>query len=170
MARKLPEFITEEEFRKLFKATKHEHHKLAFALGFYQAMRISEVVNLLPENIDFSQRLIRIKEAKGKKDRNIPIAPQVITGLRKGIKNKLIPMKCDIRALQIAFKKALKKAGIERDLHFHNLRHGGATYYLNEKGWDVSLVSNFLGHSRLDTTQIYIHLSPKNLIDKMWEE
>ena len=99
MSRKLPEIITEEELIEILKQTKKKHHKLAFALGFYEAMRVSEVVNLKPENIDRQLKLIKIKQAKGKKDRNIPISPQIV----KGLKN--LPIKCVIRALQTAFKK-----------------------------------------------------------------
>ena len=164
MGRKLPETLDEAELFKILKVTKQEHHKLAFALGFYQAMRISEIVNLKPENIDFGQKLIRIKQGKGDKDRNIPIAPQLI----RKIKN--LPIQCGVRALEIAFKRSLGKTNIKKDLHFHSLRHGGATYYLNVHKWDIRHVQVFLGHSRLDTTQIYVHVTPKDLIDKMWDE
>ena len=60
MARKLPETITEEEFLKLLKAVKKKHHKLAFILGFYGCMRVSEIVNLKPEDVDRGQRLITV--------------------------------------------------------------------------------------------------------------
>lgn len=157
---KLPETITEEELISILKATKLKHHRIAFALGFYQGMRISEIVNLKKENIDKSQRIIRIKDAKGHKDRNLPIAPQVFRGLTS------IPIHCGIRALQIAFKKKGKEV-LNRDLHFHLLRHSGATHYL-KKGWNIREVQQFLGHSRLETTQIYTHVSPQDLMEKMW--
>lgn len=165
MAKKLPETISEEELNAILKVSKKNNHKIAFALGFYQAMRISEIVNLNQENIDYGQRLLRIKQAKGSKDRNIPISPMVINGLRKNI-----PITCGIRALEIAFKKAIKRAGIDKDLHFHSLRHSGASYYLNKKGWNLRDVQVFLGHSRIDTTLIYTHVTPQDLINKMWEE
>jgi len=162
MARKLPETITEEEFLKLLKAVKKKHHKLAFILGFYGCMRVSEIVNLKPEDVDRGQRLIRIKQAKGKKDRNIPIPPQAVRGL------SLLPIKCGVRALEIAFKNYSRKV-LKKDLHFHTLRHSGATYYLNKKKWDIRHVQQLLGHSKLSTTAIYTHVSPSLLIDKMWE-
>ena len=83
---------------------------------------------------------------------------------------KKIPIKkCGMRALQISFKNyAMKVLG--RDLHFHSLRHGGATWLLNKKKWDVRQVQRFLGHSRLDTTQIYTHISPQDLVDLEWKE
>lgn len=160
---KLPETMTEAEFLKVCDAANKKHHKLAFALGFYQGMRVNEIVRLLPEHIDYGQKLIRIKQGKGSKDRNIPIAPQVMKGL------KLLPIGCGDRALEIAFKNAVKKSGINRDLHFHNLRHSSATYYLSVRKWDSAQVQRFLGHSSLQTTQIYLKISPSDLTKLMWE-
>lgn len=160
---KIPETISEEEFIKLFKATKTKHHRIAFILGFYGAMRISEIVNLKQEDIDRGQRIIRIKQAKGKKDRNIPIPPQAVKGLSN------IPIKCGVRALQIAFKSKGKKV-LKKDLHFHQLRHSGATYWLNKKKWSTRQVQQLLGHSKIQTTEIYTHVTPQVLIEKMWGE
>ena len=159
---KLPEVITEEELQELLKVTKKPKHKLAFALGFYQAMRVSEVVNLKPENINKGQKLILLKQAKGKKDRNIPIAPEVMKGL------KHLPVGVGVRALQISFKKALKKALDRDDLSFHCLRHSGCTHYLTKKRWDIREVQRFAGHSKISTTEIYTHISPQHLVDRMW--
>lgn len=160
--RVIPDTITEDELIQILKATKKQHHKLAFALGFYQAMRVSEIVNLKLENIDKGQKLIKIRQAKGGKDRNIPISPAVISGL------KHLPIKCKIRALQIAFKNKGDEI-LNKNIHFHTLRHSGATYYLTKKKWDLRSVQVFLGHSRIATTEIYTHINPQDLVDKMWE-
>lgn len=161
MVKKLPETITEKELIEILKNTKHKHHQLAFALGFYQCMRVSEVVNLLPENVDKGQKIIRIKQSKGKKDRNIPIAPQVMNGL------KHLPIKCGVRALQIAFNRKSMDV-LKKSLNFHVLRHSGATYYLNVKKWNLREVQVFLGHARISTTEVYTHINPQQLMDKMW--
>lgn len=160
MPKKLPETITEDELKAILKLCKKQSHKLAFCLGFYQAMRISEITNLTKENINQGQRLIMIKQAKGGKDRNIPIAPQIWPLL------KLLPVTSGIRALEIAFKgKALKAIG--RNLKFHDLRHSGATHYLRT-GWSTREIQQLLGHSRIDTTEIYTHVSPEDLVNKMY--
>jgi len=164
MKRKLPETITEEEFHKLFNLVNDKKKKLAYSLGFYQCMRISEVIKLRPEHIDKGAKLIRIKQAKGGKDRNIPIHPKIMRGLEK-----YLPIGCGIRALQIHFKKNANKI-LKRDLHFHCLRHSGATHYLNKKKWNIRQVQQFLGHSSISTTEIYTHVSPQELVDLMWEE
>ena len=159
--KKIPETINEDDVISILNTIKRPKDKLAIALGFYQAMRVSEVVKLLPEDVDYGQKIIRIKDAKGSRDRNIPIAPQVIRGLKN------LPIKVKVRALQTMFKKAAQKS-LGRNLHFHTLRHSGATHYLNDKGWDSRQVQVFLGHSSLQTTQIYIHVRPQDLVDKMW--
>ena len=162
MGLKLPETITEEELVKLFDATKKVHHRLAFALGFYECMRVSEVVKLLPEDIDKQTKLVHIKQSKGAKDRNIPIAPEVMRSL------KHLPVKCGVRALQIAFKQRAK-AVLGKDLHFHCLRHSGITHYLVKKRWASLEVQRLAGHSKIATTQIYTHINPQDLVNRMWE-
>ncbi len=161
-SRRLPDFISKDEADKLIKAAKKKHHKLAIALGFYQALRVSEVVKLKPEDVDKDSRIIKIKQSKGSKDRNIPIAPEVI----KGIGN--LPIGCGVRALEIKVKD-LGKEVLGKDIHFHTLRHSGATHYLNVKKWNIRMVQQFLGHSRLDTTQIYTHVGIGDLVSEMWD-
>ena len=213
---KIPEVITEEEFIRLIRKVRKPHHKIAFILGFYGAMRVSEIAGkketisrcckakireekyisdkktrrtnyfcsecnnklslkdmvegkewavppLNQDNIDRGQRIIRIKQAKGKRDRNIPLPPQTQRGLSH------IPIKCGVRALEIAFKKYGKKV-LDKDLHFHQLRHSGATHYLNKKKWSTRQVQQLLGHSKIQTTEIYTHVTPEVLIEKMWGE
>ncbi len=163
MKLKIPEIITEDDFLKIIKVTKKKHHKIAFILGFYGCMRVSEVVKLQPENIDRGQKLIRIKQAKGGKDRNIPLPPQAIKGI------SYIPIPCGARALQISLRNYGKRV-LMKDIHFHTLRHSGATYYLNKKGWSTRQVQRLLGHSKIQTTEIYTHVTPQILIEKMWNE
>lgn len=168
MSRKIPETITEEELIKILKAAKKERHMAAFMLGFYQALRVSEVVNLLPENIDKLQHLIKIKRAKGEKDRNIPIVKPLLLSEAQIFKalNQL-PIKIGCRALEIAFKKTAREV-LNKDLHFHTLRHSGATWLLNKKKWDIRQVQQFLGHSKIQTTEIYTHVSPQDLVNLEW--
>ena len=162
MGLRLPDTITEQELIKILEATKKPHHKFAFALGFYEAMRISEVINLKPENIDKQTKLLHIIQGKGGKDRNIPIAPEVMKGL------KFIPIGCGIRALQIKFKEVAMKV-LNKDLHFHTLRHSGITHYLVKKKWSSLEVQRLAGHSKITTTQIYAHIRPEDLVNRMWE-
>jgi len=161
--RTIPDTITERELLEILKFTKKQHHRLAFILGFYEALRVSEVVALKPEHVDKERKLLLIKQAKGNKDRNIPIAPQILRSL------KYLPIKCGMRALQHAFNIKTQKA-LNKRLNFHLLRHSGATYYLNEKGWSTRQVQTLLGHSRITTTEIYTHVQPTDLINLMWDK
>ena len=159
--RKIPETITEEELIKILKTVKNNKRKLAFMLGFYQGMRVSEVVKLQPENIDYGRKLILIKQGKGSKDRNIPISPEILKGL------KHLPVGVGARALEISFKNQ-GKTTLNKNLHFHSLRHSGATHYLNVKHWNLRQVQVFLGHARISTTEIYTHVNPEELVNVMW--
>jgi len=162
--RKLPKVITIEEFNKIIEQTKKLEHKLAFKLGFLCGLRISEVLKLEKKDIDKGRGYLFIRQAKGKKDRYVPIAKPLIRDLKN------IPIKIKRRALQHAISKISEEA-INKRIHFHTLRHSGATFYLNS-GMNLREVQQLLGHSRIDTTTIYTHISPSDLKDKfkaLWE-
>lgn len=148
---KLPETISEEEFIQGLRKVKKNTTKLAFMLGFYQCMRVSEVINLKTEDVDYNRGFIHIKQSKGKKDRMIPIIDKIKRYL------KYLPINVTRQALHKATKKYYHPH------HFHTLRHSGATYYLNIKKIGLRQLQQFLGHSRLDTTQIYTHVTPDDL-------
>ncbi len=165
---KLPEIITEEDLVKVIQATKQPKYKLAFMLGFYQCMRVSEIAKLRQDNVDKKLKLIYIKQAKGHKDRNVPIAPEVFTKL------KHLPCGSDkskdfgIRAIQYAFTLSTKKAlGNSRNIHI--LRHSGITHYLTKKKWNTMQVQRLAGHSKSSITEIYTHIRPEDLVERMWE-
>jgi len=179
MQQKLPEVITEEELKRILEGTKNKKHRLAFALGFYEALRVSEVACLLPQHVNRELKLLLIKGSdvsKGKKgakrgkDRNIPIAPEIIAGL------KILPVGSSkakdqgVRALQYAFKKKLKQVLKRDDLSFHSLRHSGITHYLTKKKWSSLEVQRLAGHSKVSITEIYTHINPENLVSRMWDK
>ena len=177
MKRKIPNTKTEEELILILNGEENIKKRLAYAIMFYQAMRIGEVINLKTEHINPKQLMIHIKEAKGKKDRDIPIAlffaktgEQRTAGLH-GLKISLkqLPINFSIRTIERSLKRVSLKV-LDKNIHPHTLRHSGATYYLNKKGWDIRQLQRFLGHSKITTTEIYTHVSPKDLFNKMWEE
>lgn len=178
MAEKLFEIITEDDLIKILSVTKNRRHKLAFALGFYECLRVSEVACLLPEHVNKELKLLLIKGsdvtkgmkgAKRGKDRNIPIAPELISGLKYLPVGSLKAKDRGVRALQIAFKAKAKKA-LGKNLHFHILRHSGITHYLTKKKWNSLEVQRMAGHSKVSITEIYTHINPQNLVDRMWEK
>jgi len=171
MAFKIPDTITEQELFKLVDhpiVKKKAKRRMAYIVMFYQALRVSELAKLNKEDYDENTKLLHIKQAKGSKDRKIPISPNVV----KIIKH--LPLTAQntkdkgIRALQYSLKKDGKLV-LQKDLHPHTLRHSGATYYLNKKKWDIRQLQRFLGHNDIKTTQIYLHVNPEDLTALMWE-
>lgn len=161
MGNKLPEVITEEDYLKIIKATKKQDHKLAFSLAFFCGLRVSEVVKLQKADVDLDRGMLFIRQAKGSKDRYVPIPPPLRTRLKE------LPISCGIRALELAINR-ISLAAINRKIKFHTLRHSAATLYLS-KGMNIRQVQQLLGHSRLDTTMIYTHVSPDDIKSKMEE-
>lgn len=166
MSKKLPIWIEKEEFIQLIKATKQEKYKLAFLLGYGSGMRISEIVDLTPNNVMLKDKRIMIKKGKGGKDRVVP--------LPKGFKDKhikMLPLKVGVRAIQQAFYVSATKSRLietKPGIHFHSLRHGFATELLS-KGVPINYVQVLLGHTYVSTTSIYTHANPKDAL-KSYEE
>lgn len=162
--KKLPAYLTEEEFSNLIKLVKKKHHKLAFMLAFNSGLRISEIVSLKKEDVDLNSKRIFIRDAKGGKDRVVPLPK----GFPKSYLD-FIPLNCGIRALQISFANYIKKAGIvKQDLSFHSLRHSFAVRCM-EKGMPLNAIQILLGHENIQTTSIYLKINPKDALDKYEE-
>lgn len=164
--KKLPVAINEEEFVKLIKNTKYPHWKIAFLLGFGAGMRISEVIKLEKRDIDFEKKQIHVRQGKGSKDRIIPVPKGL---MKKHL--KYIPMGVGARALQSAFTKTCKVAGLfekKPELHFHSLRHGFATQCVCN-GMPIHHIRTLMGHSNISTTNVYLEANPVNAL-KSYEE
>jgi len=158
--------MNEEEVINLMKVVKKPHHRLAFILGLSSGLRVSEIVKLKKEDFDINGKRIFIRDAKGGKDRVVP--------LPKGFPEKYlkqVPLQCGVRALQIAFKSALKRAKIEKsNLHFHSLRHTFAVRAM-ERGIPLNQIQVLLGHSNIQTTSIYLRINPQDALstyEELW--
>jgi integrase len=158
--KRLPVFVSEKDLLEILKVSKHKHHKFAYMMGFYSGLRISEILNLEPRDIDMEKGIILVRQGKGSKD-GIAILPKLF---RKEM-FELMPLKklLKARALQKAFKKDCEIAGITKTkptIHFHSLRHGFCTHAV-EKGIDITRVQVLARHSNISTTNVYTHLNPK---------
>lgn len=165
---KLPRYVTKEEFEKIFIAETNKKYKLAYLLGFEAGLRISEIVGLndrqgciiVPplkaEAVDNVS--IRVLSGKGQKDRIVPRPRRM-----NNAAIKLLPLKMSRRALQYRIKK-LGLEVINKKITFHSLRHGFASR-LVEQGRPLHEIQMLLGHSRLDTTGIYLHANPKQAVE-----
>ena len=180
MTRKLPTIIRKEDFEKLFKAVLAKEKKskikryklrlrkirLAMLLGFEAGMRISEVVGykdvppLTKDNVESAS--IRIVQGKGRKDRIVPRPKRMNdTALR------LLPINIPYRSLQY-FVTNLGKRVLGKHITFHTLRHGFGSH-LAEQGRPLHEIQMLMGHSRLDTTGIYLHANPIKAIESARE-
>lgn len=162
--KRLPIEVTQNEYIEILNASKFMHHKVAFMLAFESGLRISEVVNLKPEDISESLKQIRVNMGKNSKDRivNLPLS-------WRSHLIKYIPLKCQQRALQKAFIITCENTGLKDKkpkIHFHSLRHGFATESLRS-GVDLYTISKLLGHLDISTTTIYAHLCPEDAIREL---
>jgi len=171
---KLVEYITAEEIQNILSVCTNLKHKTIIVLTFSCGLRVSEVLNLRPENIDSSRNLINIICSKGKKDRQVQLPIKLLELLReywKQYKPKggylfqgQFEARYSERSINQFLKKYAKLSGIKRNIHCHLLRHGYATTSL-EMGTDIRLIQKLLGHSSIKTTLQYTHVS-SNLIAK----
>ena len=164
----LPQSMNDEEFFKLIqklndKKKNHKAYKVAFLLGYESGLRISEVRNLLPADIDIIAKTIFIRMGKNSKDRVVPLPKTWKSWMLKEIQIKL-----SIRSLQRKFKDCCAKAGLNPIYHFHSLRHSFATNCL-ERGMPINQVQILLGHSSVAVTNIYVQARPSQALEKYQE-
>ena len=166
---KIPIVLTKDEVLKLFDATDTLKSNLILQMLYSSGLRVSEVVNLKKENLDFEEGIGWVREGKGKKDRMIILSKKLSKKLQKFINkhsdwnylfSKQKPL--NTRGIQKIVQKATFKAGINKDVHPHTLRHSFATHLL-EAGTDLRKIQVLLGHSSIATTQIYTHISKEQI-------
>jgi integrase/recombinase XerD len=166
----LPNILTIEEIRKLIESTSNIKHKLIIKLLYGCGFRVSEIVNLKKQEINFEESLIHVKLAKGKKDRFVKIPSCISEELSAYIKTLneeiLFPSnrggKLTIKTIQKIVQNGAKKAGIKKRVYPHLLRHSFATHLL-EQGTDLRVIQKLLGHSDIKTTQIYTQISQASI-------
>ena len=166
--KKLPVVLSKQECRQLFAASKNVKHRLALMFMYSGGFRVGELLALKWSDIDVNRMAIHIKQAKGKKDRYVPLSSylliQLIDYMLVSQKSKYVfygtenlkPMsKSGIRFLM---RSALKNSGIiKKGVCSHTLRHSYATHLL-EDGLDIMSIKELLGHVKIETTLIYLHV------------
>jgi integrase/recombinase XerD len=172
--KKLPTVLSKGEVQRIFDATTNLKHKAILMTVYGGGLRVSEVVNLKPGDIDSANMQIHIRLGKGNKDRytilakaNLKILREYWNLYRPGI--WLFPSvnpenHLTTRTIERIFQQAKQKAGIKKDASIHTLRHSFATHML-ESGVDINYIQLLLGHASVQTTCIYIHLTRKDAIN-----
>lgn len=182
----IPTFLSIDEIKNLlsvFDETKPtEYRDKTMVLVMYSAgLRVSELINLEKRSINFEEKLITLK-GKGNKERFVPlnyIALEYLNNYLSQNKNNkvfskskyLFINKKDGKPLTrqyffVELNKYAKRSGIDKKISPHTLRHSFATHLL-ENGADLRVVQELLGHSKIETTQIYTHLSTKKILDAL---
>lgn len=170
--RKIPEVLTRDEVRKLIDNAGSLRNKLLLEFMYASGLRVSECASLKWKDINLTEKNGLLKHGKGGKDRFFILSEELIRDINDYIKEKkeneefLFPGnsgKLTARAIQDVIKRAAKRAGIQKHVHCHGLRHAFATHLL-ENGTDIRLIQELLAHSNLQTTQFYTQISKQQLM------
>jgi site-specific recombinase XerD len=163
----LPVVLSREEIGRMLDSTSNTKHRLMLAMAYGAGLRVSEVVTLRIQDLDFSEMTMHIKEAKGRKDRISIVPEKIVSDVKNFVAGKsaqgfVFPSewggKLTTRSAQKVFEQALRRAGIKKAATFHSLRHSFATHLL-ENGVDIRYVQVLLGHNNIRTTQRYTQVT-----------
>ncbi len=167
--KKLPQVIDGEFIKQKLNLIQNLKHKTILSLCYSVGLRVSEIVNLKIVDIDSKRMIILINQAKGKKDRIVPLSQNILNLLREYYKqykpteylfNGQNSLKYSIKSCQNIFKKY-----IDKNSHIHVLRHSCFTNLI-ENNTDIRIVQKIAGHSNIKTTEGYCHVST-NLLNKI---
>ncbi|MFW5852105.1 MAG: tyrosine-type recombinase/integrase [Bacteroidota bacterium] len=170
--KQLPKVIARDELENILRTITNTKHKSALFLIYSAGLRIGELINLRIEDIQFSECLLYIRKAKGEKDRTAIVSKNALELIQKymaeykpqnWLYNGQFGGRYSATSLSNVFKKALEKAQIHKPYTLHCLRHSFATHSL-EQGVDLRFIQSLLGHSSSRTTEIYTHVTNKQLL------
>jgi len=171
LARKLPEILTKEEVKTLINVTQNQKSKIIIKLLYSSGIRLSECLNLKIKDLDLKNKSGWVRAGKGAKDRlfilSQDVCHELTTYLQTRSPNDFIfthpnSKQLSPRNIQKIIQLAAKKAHINKQITPHKLRHSFATHLL-ESGTDIRIIQELLGHSNLQTTQIYTKVSQEQL-------
>jgi integrase/recombinase XerD len=172
----LPDVLTIDEVRQLIDAVRKPHFRTFFWTVYSLGLRLQEGLHLQVGDIDPKRMLVHVHLGKGAKDRYVPLPTHTLNTLRRHWATHRhpdwlfpptrrdrrragpspIPMARD--CAQAAMRRVVAELGIRKDVSIHTLRHSYATHLL-EAGVSLRLIQQYLGHSSLQTTMVYLHLT-----------
>jgi site-specific recombinase XerD len=174
--RRLPNVLSQDEVTRLIEAPRNQMHRTILMLLYATGLRRTEASRLKVSDIDSQRMVIHVHRGKGLRDRDLPMTPKLLQALRqywrwKQPRGYLFPSKAGDSSVQQPIsdktvwnicRAAAIRAGIEKKLGPHTLRHSFATHLL-EAGTDLHTIQLLMGHERLEDTTIYLHLSQRHL-------
>ena len=174
---RLPTILSQEQVAQLIDAARTPFHRTLLMTLYATGLRCAELTHLKFSDVDSKRMVIHVRGGKGRKDRDVMLSPKLLEELRQHwhrLRRKtsgwLFPGNrwhtanhpIDAKTLYHACQGAAKRAGLNRAIHPHTLRHCFATHLL-EAGADLRTIQILLGHQSLEQTAIYLHLSKRHL-------
>ncbi len=169
---RLPVVLSRDEVNRFLDAVELRKHRVILTVCYAAGLRISEAVRLTPGAIDSQRMVIRIDEGKGRKDRYVMLAPDLLDLLRQWWRVKrprgwLFPGQQPVqpitaRQLNRACHAAAQAAKLDKRISMHTLRHSFATHLL-ERHTDIRVIQVLLGHRKLDSTALYTRVALKTI-------
>lgn len=163
--KKLPVVLNKEEIKLLLDKSDTRKSKLIISFLYSSGLRVSELVNLKRQDLNFQDKIGWVRKGKGNKDRIFTVSENLCIELQKFLEkhseniylfSKEKPL--TTRNIQKIIQNTARKAGLQQKITPHTLRHSFATHLL-ESGTDIRVIQAILGHENLATTQIYAHVS-----------
>ena len=163
----IPIILSVEEIQSMFNVCENKKHKLILALLYSCSLRVSELINLKWKDVDRSRMVIYILNAKGGKDRQVGLNNALLKLMedyyreyrtQSFIFSGQFGEKYSDRSVGQVVKQLAKKAGINKRVYTHLIRHCSASHLL-DGGLDINMIQRWLGHSSVKTTSIYLHTS-----------
>lgn len=167
----LPNVLSEPEIKRILQSITNLKHKCLIMTSYSGGLRVGELLNLKPADIDSNRMQIKLRGAKGKKDRVTILSGKLLPLLREYYKlykpvewlfEGQMGGQYSERSVQKVLKAACIRAKISKEVSMHTLRHSFATHLL-ENGTDLRYIQSLLGHSSPKTTQIYTHITTKGM-------
>jgi len=171
IAKQIPVVLTKDEVKKMIDATENNKHRLLIEFLYSTGIRLSECINMKVGDLELNDKIGWVRSGKGAKDRMILLSDKFVNDLKEYLENRKNKSeyiftgwdeKISPRGVQKVVNNAAKRAGINKPVHVHTLRHSFATHLL-ESGTDIRKIQVLLGHTNLNTTQIYTSVSKSEL-------
>jgi site-specific recombinase XerD len=174
---RLPVILSQDEVARLMESAATAFQRTILITLYATGVRRAELTNLKTADVDSQRMVIHVRGGKGRKDRDVMLSPNLLDELRQHYRR--LPRKpsewlfpgsrwhtadypITTKVVWYACREAAQRAGIEKHLHPHTLRHCFATHLL-ETGADLRTIQLLLGHHDLKETTVYLHVSQRHL-------
>jgi len=168
---KLPVVLNHKECKSLFTAPVLLKHRVLLSFMYSAGLRAREASRMKLADIDSGRMMIHIRQSKYNKDRYVPLSVLMLEGLRKYyyachpvdyLFNGYEPgSPLSVAGMGSALREAVKRSNLQKGITLHTLRHSYATHLL-EFGMDIVTIKELLGHAKIDTTLVYLHVARPN--------